>query len=356
MKLKDIKRVKRVWNPNQYKMPCTQLDPTEENAKFMNDLVKIFKKRHYNKIERTKIGSYSYSRTIVPAYDFRATKSIFELTVVDEYMYRIQFRTVNTATADDGTDTTLFGRDAFKLFKKMCLDNNIDLDDYAETDGRKHKEEIEKYMIDLTMFGMPGKTYKHCHHIDFHSSFPSGLVNTHPEFRPVIETLYAGRKSKPEYKYILNATIGYMQSIPCCSAKWAALSRDAINDNNKRVRELYNRLLDNGFVPLAFNTDGIWYYGDGPKDIYHGQGEGLNICEWGHDHIDCTLRFKSKGSYEFIEDGKYQAVVRGRTYYDRIVPRENWVWGDIFREDAEVLKFTLVDDQIVIVEEHDGKE
>ena len=35
--------------------------------------------------------------------------------------------------------------------------------------------------------------------------------------------------------------------------------------------------------------------------------------------------------YEFVEDGHYEPVVRGITELDLIKPREEWQWGDIFR-------------------------
>ena len=44
-------------------------------------------------------------------------------------------------------------------------------------------------------------------------------------------------------------------------------------------------------------------------------------------------------NYEFIEDGKYTPVVRGKTKLDRVKPRSEWQWGDIFKYDAnELLK------------------
>lgn len=86
---------------------------------------------------------------------------------------------------------------------------------------------------------------------------------------------------------------------------------------------------------LLYNTDGIWYCGD----VYHGEGEGKRLGEWENDHINCMFRAKSAGSYEFVEDGKYYPVVRGRTNLDLITPRENWKWGDIFKKEAKVIEF-----------------
>ena len=52
-----------------------------------------------------------------------------------------------------------------------------------------------------------------------------------------------------------------MQSIAGCNARWAHLSRDAIGDNNKRVKNLAETLETKGRMVLSFNVDGIWYKG-----------------------------------------------------------------------------------------------
>lgn len=343
----EIKYAPLIWSINQKLIPCNQLDPTEENVKFFNSLVGEFKKKNYNKIVRTYNGSFSYSRTVCPAYDVRKTKSMIELTVADENgIARIQFRTVNKTETDD----TLYGYKAYFIFKDICSKYNIDLKKYYITDGKDVKETIEKYLISLNHpFCVKNEIYTNAHHIDFHSSFPSGLVNTHPEFRPVIEELYKGRKEHPEYKYVLNATIGYFQSIESFGAKLANLSRDSIADNNKRIRELEKALVLSGRIPLSFNTDGIWYIGN----IYHGEGEGDNICQWHNDHTNCIIRYKSKGAYEFIEGDEYHPVLRGHTILDDIMPRERWKWGDIYKNEAAVYKYTIEDDFIKELEESD---
>ena len=92
-----------------------------------------------------------------------------------------------------------------------------------------------------------------------------------------------------------------MQSISGCNARWAHLSRDAIKDNNDRVKKLAETLEKKGRMVLSFNTDGIWYKGP----VYHGEGEGDGLGEWHNDHVNCKFRAKSSGSYEFIENKKY---------------------------------------------------
>ena len=337
MNYDELKKTKLIKKINQRLIPVNQIDFSEESIDFFNKIIIRCNEQKFNRIQRTNSGSFSYSNTILPAYDVRATKSLIELTYCAiDGMFRLQVRTVNK----DEEETDLSGWKSFIKFKNLCKKYNIDLSDYEIDNGNEVKKEIEKYMIDLGDDVQKNTVYTNAHHLDFHSSFPSGLVNTHPEFRPVIEKLYKERKIHPEYKYILNSTIGYMQSQDCCKAKWAHLSRDAINDNNKRIRELTELLIQSGRKILAYNTDGIWYSGR----VFHGKGEGKNICEWENDHKNCIIRFKSKGSYEFIdEDGSYNPVVRGRTLLDDIKDRSEWKWGDIYQENAKIKKIKLND-------------
>lgn len=344
----NIKFGKLSWRnrSNSYLIPVTELKLTSSTVKLYNDELTKCKRLNYNKIIRTPRG-YISKKTRLPAYDVRMTTSCVELTVID---VRGPFRLQMKGSTRKTEEKTFSGHKAFKIFVKMCKAVGIDLDSYKINNGQEVKKEIGKYQIELMHPVLyAGRTFHHVNHIDFHSSFPSGLVNTHPEFRPVIEKLYNGRKDHPEYKLILNATIGYMQSVPCCGAKWANLSRDAINDNNARIFDLIDRLTKSGRMVLATNTDGIWYVGE----PYHGKGEGSTICTWHNDHINCDIRFKSAGSYEFVENGVYTPVVRGYTKLDEIKPRSEWVWGDIFKIEADPKKINFVlnnDDSIELID------
>lgn len=260
-------------------------------------------------------------------WDIEETNYSIELTIIYEGMWRLRFAT------DTTKETSMSGREALSRFKQLCKEKGINLDDYIIDNGPEVKKSIEKYMVDWGVLGdIAGKdkVIEGVHHIDFHNSFPAGLVNTHPEFYDVVNELYVNRKQHPENKEILNLSIGAFQSVGLNGASWAHLSKDAIADNNKRVRELSDTLLAAGRIPLAYNTDGIWYQGE----IYHGEGEGPALGQWENDHINCKIRFKSRGCYEYIENGKYEPVVRGKCYYDRVKAREDWQWGDIFRDDA----------------------
>lgn len=330
-----IKKAQITEDVNYYLIPVTVFEMNDMGAHQFNLI--LDKVKDYNPIIRTKSGGISLKlgQIILPAYDMRYTGSCAELTIIDETgMYRIQFR-IGQKSEDK---KLLSGHQAFNKFKKILLESGIDLDEYAIDNGPEVKKEILKPMIKMESACFVDDIFENVHHIDFHNSYPAGLVNTHPEFKEVITTLYEKRKTNEVYKAILNYSIGYMQSEKCCGARWAHLSRDAINDNYNRINELAERLKANGRVILSYNTDGIWYSGE----IYHGAGEGSNLGEWQNDHINCKFRAKSSGSYEFIENGKYHPVVRGRTNLDNIKPRSAWEWGDIYDKDAEPLIYTLM--------------
>lgn len=235
------------------------------------------------------------------------------------------------------------GHQAFIRFVNMCKKMNVDLRKYevSREEGEAIKQTIKKPWIGRSHLLEYGETYENVHHIDFHNSYPAGLVNTHPEFRPVVEHFYKGRKKHPEFKAVLNLTVGYMQS-HFCGFKYAQLSKDAIDDNLKRISSLTDILMMGGRKVLAWNTDGIWYQGE----IFHGAefGEGTELGQWENDHVDCTFRMKSGGSYEYIEDGKYKPVVRGKTKLEETKPRSEWQWGDIFHNDAALIKLIRSDD------------
>lgn len=339
MKLEKYKHSNITIKPNQMIIPVNTFEMDEEGIKEFNSIFLYIKKmgKKLNPIIRTESGGIS-NKTIFPAYDVRNTSTVIEITLIYKYMYRFQCRSIKQSAG-------IKGRQAFIKFKKLCKQKrfgSINLDDYKISNGADVKETIEMPLIKMEHQFLIDEELDNVHHIDFHNSYPAGLVNTHPEFKDVVEYLYNKRKTDPECKAILNLTIGFFQSEKCCKAQWANLSKDAIADNNKRIIDLAEKLRASGRVIISYNTDGIWYFGD----IYHGENEGDKLGQWHNDHINCKFRAKSAGAYEFIEDGVYYPVVRGHTHLDDLKPRSSWQWGDIYNKDAVAVKYILTDDGI----------
>lgn len=321
-KLKHAKGSARI---NYLLIPVSVFNTTEEGAAQFNKIYLWLKKQKLFKLERTSSGAIkSGPHRRRPAWDIKTNNTCLELTVLLEgCAWRIQFRTK--------LPNKMSGRKAFTAFKKILLKAGIDLDQYAIENGEEVKKEIEKPLIGAARDIFYDYTFDKVNHIDFHSSYAGGLANTHPEFKKVLEELYLKRDEKEEYKNILNFSIGFMQSPSGCKARWSHLSRDAIKDNNDRIRKLAETLRKKDRMVISYNTDGIWYKGA----VYHGEGEGNGLGEWHNDHIKCKFRMRSAGSYEFIENGIYHAVVRGVPNEDK----ENWRWGDIYEKKAEAKKF-----------------
>lgn len=333
--------------PNYRLIPCSALGVDEEAVETFNEILNWVKSLGLRRLVRTKSGGISIDRKKYHGCGWDITNNSYcvEIVIIYYGMWRIQFRNKSVVSEEDGKEKEMYGRQAFMKFRNECKKRGIELGDYEIDNGEEVKKEIEKPMISVSSPRVLGNTYFSAHHIDFHNSYPAGLVNTHPEFRDVVEMFYKGRKENPEYKAVLNLTVGYMQSVKGCGAKWAHLSRDAIRNNNERMRELSERLIKSGRKILAYNTDGIWYTGE----VYHGSGEGKNLGDWENDHVNCMIRFRSKGAYEYMENGVYTPVVRGLTGYDKVKPRSEWEWGDIFRKDAEVIMYKLTEDGLEII-------
>ena len=316
--------------PNMLNVDPYLLAPNRAGAKEFNYIYKLCKESNLTKLQRTKSGGIVRNKTNTYAYDIRHSNSGGLITI---YAYgRLYSIKIGYWAIKNRKEIHPFV--AFGLFKAKCEEFGIDLDKYSIKNGKLIKRQIPKPYIWFDV-DLMNKTLYHVHHIDFHNSYPAGLVNTHPEFRPVVEYFYYNRDKHPEYKAVLNYTIGMMQSlnVKAVNARWAHLSRDAIKDNNDRIDKLSEAIVLAGGRVIGNNTDGIWYIGD----VYHGKGEGPKLGQWENDHVNCMLRAKSHGAYEFVENGKYSAVVRGLTSYDNEVPREQWKWGDIYKSGVIVL-------------------
>ena len=341
---------------NYMLIPVTEFDTTEEGAREFNKIYHWCLEQDWLKpIVRTPSGGISIKlKNIRAMWDIRQISAAIEITIVCfGKRWRFQFRPARKTKNPDEETKGLTGRKAFSMFKEICRKHGIDMDDYkiAREEGYRIKETIEKPLICVYHQRRLHKTFPNCYHVDFHQSYPAGLVNTHPEFKPVVEEIYKLRKEKgkTEYKFVLDATIGFFHSKT--NPIYAQLARDAIADNNKRVLSFAADIEHAGYSIIGFNTDGIWYWDTGRKGPYHGEGEGKNYGQWENDHFDCTLYYKSNGCYEFMENGKCTAVVRGSTRLDRIKPREDWEWHDILRLDAVTQFYKLIEGEGVVLYE-----
>ena len=323
---KNLKTVPLRKNVNKKLLPLNKVSIELFNEIYLK-VVELEKAGEMYRFEWTDKGYIKKKRIqYYPAYNFRQpTKKNIELVILHkDGMCRL----VWDNAAPDDSNKEIPAYKAFQKFLKICEEEGINLEDYAIDNGAEVKKEIEKPIIKLeTPRQVVDKIWDNAHHVDFHCSHPAGMAESYPELWPVVDRLYAARKEDEIYKKVINITWGYMQSV-YVGYRWANLSKAGMANTNRRMRSLTEALRENGNIILAYNTDGIWYVGD----IYHGPGEGDQAGQWSNDHVNCRIRFKSAGAYEYIEDGVYTPVLRGRCNYDYVKPRSEWEWGDIYQE------------------------
>ena len=331
-------------NPDQCTIPTNELENTEENEEYINNIIDAARKCGFDKIKRTPKDCIGQNKRGINrnftsnGYELRMVEANnIEFLICTYYLGNCRIKLCNHTKEDRKKNNDCTGLKAWSYFSRACKKFGLDPNsvENSEEEGIAAKEDFPKPIIMIAPNIEYGKefTYENAHHIDIHSAHCAGMSDAHPEFRPVFESIYKHRKEDPMNKHILTHTWGFAQSkyTKGYPFRWAQWSKAALEWTNDQVLDMSLELEMNGRKPLLFNTDGIWYQGD----RYSPANEGGDMGQWAHDHTNCRLRIKSAGSYEFMEGDTYQAVVRGRTRLDKVKPREEWEWGDIFQESAD---------------------
>lgn len=327
---------------NKLHLPNNRVCCSEAGIFIFNEAVRLcIKKFKKPRLTRTKSGGIM--RYSACGFGFDHTTSTVTLIYYGSVFNEFDngFRLTIGGSYKDGNYLT--GREAFKTMVSEFKKDGINIYDYAIENGEEVKKTINKPLIDLDDNMMVNKTYKHVNHLDLHSAYPSGLIKSFPELKPTIERIYNNRKNSEKDKDLklrLDASMGYFQSSYCTAFKFpgkhyvlAHLAKAGVNWCRETIEKLAKELKAQNKQILAYNTDGIWFVDE--KNNFHSKLIGDGLGKAGIDHVDCTIRFKSKGAYEFMENGKYKPVVRGYTNLDKIKDRSEWEWGDIYKECAD---------------------
>ena len=327
---------------NQYQIKSTNFTLTESDIETYNNILKLIYACNFNLIIRTASGAISnanqakYHNSF--AYDIRVSTSRISTTVL------VGPNTYNFVIGKPKKYRVIEPLHAWNTFVDICKDYGVYIDNYRITpeQGKELAKDIPAPYISMKYkMSKDDKPLENVHHIDIHSSYPSGLIDLYPEFRKPIEYIYNKRKDDNEvYKAILNYTISgcTMSKYYPWYRKWTHIAKYVREYNNKKIEYLSWLLEINGREVIGYNTDGIWYRGE----VFHSliDDEGPNIGQWSNDHINCLFRSKSTGAYEFIENGEYNAVIRGLLDLDQIEPdRKKWKWGDIYSSEIKEYEF-----------------
>lgn len=303
---------------DQYiKEPC-YITEIVKNLDKINTLYKLLKSSDLHQIQRTPGGSIAKHNIhhISGAWDCREVwqdnhqlKGIIITVIIKGYVFVYKCGNFKVNKSD------MTGSKAFCIFKKTCDAAGIKLDDFKIKNGKDLKAGIE--MPYIKMF----KRYKvvdHVNHLDINSAWAWGVCQSFPAFTGV----FAALKNKD--KLIANMALGYCQS-RYIGYSLANLSKAGIENCNRYVEKLMERLIKADFEILGINTDGIWYRAvNGEFKLYHDENEGNELGQWKNDHQDCEFMAYSDGQYWFKEKGVFYPRARGFYSYERIKAREEW--------------------------------
>ena len=300
-------------------------------------------------IERTHSGGISLQHDYMNRYDCtpRITRTkhcvgaellIIQCEVkknkINHFCGRFQ---IGTFRGSEESEKHICGRQAYFELRKSLQKNGLNIENQmlkSRELGIEFKDKIRPPMIDIALGAYPDVIYEDVYHIDINSSYGSAMAEFVPEWRETIEELYMNRHVRKINKDILNMSIGFFQSA-YLEFKMSHISEYCIRRNNEKVCDKAIELIRKGCKILLYNTDGFWF--QKPKDLEIESSTVLG--EFKIDHQHCKLRIKSKGIYEYIENGHYFPVVRGMCEMDKLKNRNEWQWGDIYSKGAEVIIF-----------------
>ena len=315
--------------PNLIRFPITKVTMEE-----WNELVRYYNSRYEEELIHrgfilTRSGAISTTKENLMhnncCYEVRQTRYMHELIICcGQGRARVQH--------DHGQvvqEKNCSGHKAFLKLKRELKKDGIDISSYYIDNGKEIKTTIPKPLITLNI--LSNVTYTSVYHIDINSAYPYAMTIMIPEWKKTIERIYDKRMEDNINKLVLNMSYGWFQC-KYFGYKLAHISKFCIEYTKKNLAQITNDLIKNDCSVICYNTDGVWFKCDNPKYIEELEKKAnYKLGGFKIDHKNCNIRFKSAGCYEYIEDGTYTPVVRGRTNLDDLKPRRDWNWGDIYQ-------------------------
>lgn len=345
MKLSDIyanyKTAPVSVNVNQYLLPKILL-PMESFYEFNELLEELVAMEAAGEITRGITRTRSGGISVAPhcnlyrgsCYDVVAANSFVSLTVL--YIDGMFQLILSNKKEHEEEDRGIGGARAFFIFKQICKNHGVDLEEFAIDNGFEVKRTIPAPKICVAHSSFLNLTLENCFHVDLNTAYMAGIAKAFPALEAPIREIYDKKNNVDrKYKAILNYTYGYMQS-KYVGYRFSHMSKEAHLYTHRMLDYVSNLIEENGCVIIGYNTDGVWAQGD-PSFIK----DSRELGEFRVDHKNCRLRFKSSGAYEYIEDGEYHPVIRGKTKLDKALPRSSWKWGDIYKRECSCVKYVF---------------
>lgn len=323
----------------------------EFNELYQNILCRI--PRVHEGIDRTNRGTIRVGRgrnlELHECFDIKVNKGCGKVVfTVLLWTGSFQLTIANTFTEEE-LEAEITGGIAWREFLKILATFGISIEDFAITNGKEIADTIVMPYRGAAWEGVYGSTFYDVFHIDINSAYMAGVAKKYPELAPAIYSLYDKRrllKEIPDYlktpeekrlnlmiKAILNMTYGYMRS-EWVDWKYAHIAKEGVEYCKKKIVELRENLENHGCSVIFYSVDAVWGIGD--ISWFESSNE---IGECKLDMIVEQFSARSAEAYEYIYKGKYKPKVCGLTTLDKIKPRSQWEWGDIYYQSLYKLTY-----------------
>lgn len=314
--------------PNLMRFPVTKVTLEEWNE-LVSYYNKLYEAGEINRgFESTPSGGISIKKEHLfynnSCYEVRECRYMHELVICSgEGRARVQYEHGQTPQ-----EKKCSGHRAYCKLKRELAKDGIDISKYFIDNGKEVTERTPMPMLKLMI--LPDVKYTNVYHLDINSAYPYAMTILYPEWTKTIERIYKGREKNKINKSVLVMSYGWFQS-RYFGYKLAQVSKFCIDFTIDYLNELTKRIEEHGSV-IAYNTDGIWFQCINEDFIQELEKDASKVLGgYKLDHKKCDIRFKSIGCYEYLENGIYTPVVRGRTNLDDLKPRIEWEWGDIYK-------------------------
>ena len=329
---------------NILRFPITYVGSFVDHMEELNELMRRYPLCHFKYVTRKRTGSIhlakSYLNEVTTGSQVIGTNSTttIQLIIHDRdkgwCIVQIQRDKLEQTRSVSGLNALKSLIDAVPALKRYISDDRS-ANDAAQQAAKKLYREFEGVPANATQYN--GQVLNHVWSVDINSAFPYALTHIVPSSKQYIHKLYAKRKVSAKAKGKLNNAIGAMTSkvttfLGLPPKALSQLRYEILNWHNDQFQAYVDYFESQGAIILNKRIDSIkflWPHQDRKPRI---PNEGTDIGQLKVDFADATYLQISTSKYQYIDPttNKLKVVISGLTSLDRIKPREDWNWDDIF--------------------------
>lgn len=330
---------------NILKFPITYVGSFVDHMEELNELMRQYPLCHFKFVTRKRTGSLhlakSYINEMTTGSQVIGTSSTTTIQlIIHDYnkgwcIVQIQRDKLEQTKSVSGLNALKSLIDAVPALKQYISEDK-QANDAAQQDAKKLYREFEGVPANATQYN--GKVLNHVWSVDINSAFPDALTHIVPSSTKYIRQLYEKRKTNAKAKGKLNNAIGAMTSkvttfLGMPPRALSQLRYEILKWHNDQFQKYVRYFESQGAIIINKRIDSIkfiWPFTDRKPHI---PNEGADLGQLKIDFADATYLQLSTSKYQYIDPttNKLKVVISGLTSLDRVKPRAEWEWDDIYK-------------------------